>query len=182
LVRSLTTIACSFDSHLNVDRISHLPHFQILRITRGSRPNALFFADDPGQRSPEPFSWRAMWLHVRGRSKTHCSLRTKPTIAPNASDADGNTEERNGTVSVHTRVRSRRTIPRTEATFRICSMRAIDQRLRTKPQDGRKDRTAIDGVHSKHRHAKTTVAFHCSIFPFRMGLHGSMWSRLTEKK
>src|SRR6476620_11081493 len=29
---------------------------------------------------------------------------------------------------------------------------------------------------------KTTVAFHCSTFRFRMALHGSIWSRLTVKK
>jgi hypothetical protein len=43
-------------------------------------------------------------------------------------------------------------------------------------------RTAQNPRRFREPTRKTTVAFHCSTFRFRMGLHGSIWSRLTEKK
>jgi mRNA-degrading endonuclease RelE of RelBE toxin-antitoxin system len=74
------------------------------------RPNCLFFAGDLGQRIfQQPFSWKALGVDIRGRSRTlRVNYRTSHQIrkqadrllGPELSDVDGNTEERGGTVSV----------------------------------------------------------------------------------
>jgi superfamily I DNA/RNA helicase len=74
------------------------------------RPNGLFFAGDLGQRIFQPpFSWRALGVDIRGRSRTlHINYRTSHQIrmqadrllGPELSDVDGNTEQRVGTISV----------------------------------------------------------------------------------
>lgn len=76
----------------------------------GSRPNALFFAGDLGQRIFQtPFSWKSLGVDVRGRSQTlRINYRTSHQIrmqadrllGPEVSDVDGNVEDRRGTVSV----------------------------------------------------------------------------------
>ncbi len=74
------------------------------------RSDALFFAGDLGQRIfQQPFSWLALGVDIRGRSKTlRVNYRTSHQIrvqadrllGPDVSDADGNREERRHTVSV----------------------------------------------------------------------------------
>jgi hypothetical protein len=74
------------------------------------RPNALFFAGDLGQRIfQQPFSWKALGVDVRGRSRTlRVNYRTSHQIRTQAdrllshevTDADGNREDRSDTVSV----------------------------------------------------------------------------------
>ena len=74
------------------------------------RPNNLFFAGDLGQRIfQQPFSWKALGVDIRGRSRTlRVNYRTSHQIrmqadrllAPEMSDVDGNKEIRGGTVSV----------------------------------------------------------------------------------
>ena len=74
------------------------------------RPDALFFAGDLGQRIfQQPFSWLALGVDMRGRSRTlRVNYRTSHQIRaqadrlldPEVSDADGNREERRHTVSV----------------------------------------------------------------------------------
>ncbi len=76
----------------------------------GTRPNALFFAGDLGQRIFQaPFSWRSLGVDVRGRSRTlRVNYRTSHQIRVQADrllgaevvDADGNRENRSDTVSV----------------------------------------------------------------------------------
>ena len=76
----------------------------------GNLPNSLFFAGDLGQRIfQQPFSWQALGVDIRGRSRTlRINYRTSHQIRTRAdlllgrtvSDVDGNTEERFGTVSV----------------------------------------------------------------------------------
>jgi len=76
----------------------------------GNRPDSLFFAGDLGQRIfQQPFSWKALGVDIRGRSRTlRINYRTSHQIrmqadrllGPEVSDVDGNTEERLGTVSV----------------------------------------------------------------------------------
>ncbi len=76
----------------------------------GSRPNSLFFAGDLGQRIfQQPFSWKALGVDVRGRSRTlRINYRTSHQIrmqadrllGPELSDVDGLVEERRGTISV----------------------------------------------------------------------------------
>ncbi|MGC2423333.1 MAG: 3'-5' exonuclease [Nitrospirota bacterium] len=74
------------------------------------RPDSLFFAGDLGQRIfQQPFSWKALGVEVRGRSRTlRINYRTSHQIrmqadrllGPELSDVDGNTEDRRGTMSV----------------------------------------------------------------------------------
>lgn len=87
--------------------VAHLRFFAALG---GGRPNALFFAGDLGQRIfQQPFSWKSLGVDVRGRSRTlRVNYRTSHQIRSQADrlldsevrDADGNTQERSGTVSV----------------------------------------------------------------------------------
>ena len=73
-------------------------------------PNALFFAGDLGQRIfQQPFSWKALGVDIRGRSRTlRVNYRTSHQIrmqadrllGPEVSDVDGNSEDRSDTVSV----------------------------------------------------------------------------------
>ena len=75
----------------------------------GRRPNSLFFAGDLGQRIFQaPFSWKALGVDVRGRSRTlKLNYRTSHQIrtqadrllGPEVADVDGNVEDRRGTVS-----------------------------------------------------------------------------------
>jgi len=83
---------------------------QFLAALGASHPNSLFFAGDLGQRIFQPpFSWRALGVDIRGRSRTlHINYRTSHQIrmqadrllGPALSDVDGNTEQRVGTISV----------------------------------------------------------------------------------
>lgn len=83
---------------------------RFLATLAGDRPNGLFFAGDLGQRIfQQPFSWKALGVDVRGRSRTlRVNYRTSHQIraqadrllGPELADVDGNTEERRGTVSV----------------------------------------------------------------------------------
>ena len=87
--------------------ISHLRFFAALG---GNRPNALFFAGDLGQRIfQQPFSWKALGVDIRGRSRTlRVNYRTSHQIrmqadrllGPEVSDTDGNTDDRRDTISV----------------------------------------------------------------------------------
>jgi len=73
-------------------------------------PNGLFFAGDLGQRIfQQPFSWKALGVEIRGRSRTlRINYRTSHQIRmqadrlldPELSDVDGNVEKRAGTISV----------------------------------------------------------------------------------
>ena len=74
------------------------------------RPNGLFFAGDLGQRIfQQPFSWQTLGLEIRGRSRTlkinyrtshQIKMRSNLLLGTEIADADGNTEERSGTISV----------------------------------------------------------------------------------
>jgi mRNA-degrading endonuclease RelE of RelBE toxin-antitoxin system len=74
------------------------------------KSNSLFFAGDLGQRIfQQPFSWKALGVDIRGRSRTlRVNYRTSHQIrmqadhllGPELSDVDGNTEDRRGTISV----------------------------------------------------------------------------------
>lgn len=87
--------------------VSHLRFFAALGM---GRPNGLFFAGDLGQRIfQQPFSWKALSVDIRGRSRTlRVNYRTSHQIrmqadrllGPEVSDADGNTDDRRDTVSV----------------------------------------------------------------------------------
>ncbi|WP_437625516.1 3'-5' exonuclease [Sorangium sp. So ce1151] len=97
--------------HAVVDEAQDLgvAHVRFFAALAGGRPNALFFAGDLGQRIfQQPFSWKALGVDVRGRSRTlRVNYRTSHQIRAQAdrllgasvSDADGNAENRS-TVSV----------------------------------------------------------------------------------
>ncbi|HED13051.1 MAG TPA: ATP-dependent helicase, partial [Gammaproteobacteria bacterium] len=88
----------------------NVPQLRFLAALGGQRPNSLFFAGDLGQRIfQQPFSWKALGVNIRGRSRTlHINYRTSHQIrmqadrllGPEVTDVDGNTEERRGTISV----------------------------------------------------------------------------------
>ncbi len=87
--------------------IAHLRFFAALG---AGRPDALFFAGDLGQRIfQQPFSWKALGVDIRGRSRTlRVNYRTSHQIrtqadrllGPVVTDVDGNKEDRSDTVSV----------------------------------------------------------------------------------
>src|SRR3990170_3026356 len=85
-------------------------HMRFLAALGSNRPNALFFAGDLGQRIfQQPFSWKALGVDIRGRSRTlRVNYRTSHQIrsqadrllGPVITDVDGNSEDRGDTVSV----------------------------------------------------------------------------------
>ena len=87
--------------------VAHLRFFAALG---GGRPNALFFAGDLGQRIfQQPFSWKALGVDIRGRSRTlRVNYRTSHQIrtqadrllGPAVTDVDDNSENRSDTVSI----------------------------------------------------------------------------------
>jgi len=87
--------------------IAHLRFFAALG---ANRPNALFFTGDLGQRIfQQPFSWKALGVDIRGRSRTlRVNYRTSHQIrqqadrllGPEVTDVDGNSDNRTDTVSV----------------------------------------------------------------------------------
>jgi len=98
--------------HIVVDEAQDITVAQLrfLAAIGANRPNALFFAGDLGQRIfQQPFSWKALGIDIRGRSRTlHVNYRTSHQIRiqadklldPEISDVDGEVQERKGTVSV----------------------------------------------------------------------------------
>ena len=87
-----------------------VPQLRFLAALGETGPDSLFFAGDLGQRIFQPpFSWKALGVDVRGRSRTmRINYRTSHQIRrradrllpPELSDVDGNKEDRRGTVSV----------------------------------------------------------------------------------
>lgn len=87
--------------------VAHLRFFAALGDVRS---NALFFAGDLGQRIfQQPFSWKALGVDIRGRSRRlRVNYRTSHQIraqadrllGPAVTDVDGNSEDRSDTVSV----------------------------------------------------------------------------------
>jgi superfamily I DNA/RNA helicase len=87
-----------------------IAQLRFLTALGGQRPQSLFFTGDLGQRIfQQPFSWKALGVDIRGRSRTlQINYRTSHQIRMQAdrlleqevSDMDGNIEERRGTVSV----------------------------------------------------------------------------------
>jgi len=85
-------------------------HIRFLAALGEGRPNALFFASDLGQRIfQQPFSWKALGVDIRGRSRnlrvnyrTSHQIRTQADrlLGPVVTDVDGNSEDRSDTVSV----------------------------------------------------------------------------------
>lgn len=83
---------------------------QFLAALGAGQPNGLFLAGDLGQRIFQPpFSWRALGVDIRGRSRTlqinyrtshQIRMRADRLLSPALSDVDGNTEQRLGTISV----------------------------------------------------------------------------------
>ncbi|HXM05650.1 MAG TPA: UvrD-helicase domain-containing protein [Chthoniobacterales bacterium] len=85
-------------------------HLRFFAAMGADRPNALFFAGDLGQRIfQQPFSWKALGIDIRGRSRAlRVNYRTSHQIreqadrllGPEVTDVDGNIEQRSGTVSM----------------------------------------------------------------------------------
>jgi superfamily I DNA/RNA helicase len=87
-----------------------IAQLRFLAALGGTRQNALFFSGDLGQRIfQQPFSWKAVGVDVRGRSRTlRVNYRTSHQIrtqsdrllGPEIADVDGGGEVRSDTVSV----------------------------------------------------------------------------------
>lgn len=87
--------------------VAHLRFFAALG---ANRSDALFFAGDLGQRIfQQPFSWKGLGVDIRGRSRTlRINYRTSHQIrqqadrllGPQTMDVDGNSDNRNDTISV----------------------------------------------------------------------------------
>jgi superfamily I DNA/RNA helicase/mRNA-degrading endonuclease RelE of RelBE toxin-antitoxin system len=85
-------------------------HLRFLAALGSGRPNSLFFAGDLGQRIfQQPFSWKALGVDIRGRSRTlrvnyrtshQIRLQADRLLGPVVTDVDGNKENRSDTVSV----------------------------------------------------------------------------------
>ena len=85
-------------------------HLRFLASIAREKSNALFFAGDLGQRIfQQPFSWKSVGIDIRGRSQIlNVNYRTSHQIrrqsdrllATEVTDADGNIENRNNTISV----------------------------------------------------------------------------------
>jgi len=83
---------------------------RFLAALTADQPNGIFFAGDLGQRIfQQPFSWKALGIDIRGRSRTlrinyrtshQIRMQADKLLGPELSDVDGNTEERGGTISV----------------------------------------------------------------------------------
>lgn len=114
-----TALAAAFSKNKNVvfdfavvDEAQDIgvAHLRFLAALGSGRPNALFFAGDLGQRIfQQPFSWKALGVDIRGRSRTlRINYRTSHQIrtqadrllGPVVTDVDGNSEDRSDTVSV----------------------------------------------------------------------------------
>jgi len=99
-------------SHVIVDEAQDLgvPELRMLRAIAPDQPDALFFAGDLGQQIfQEPFSWLALGVDIRGRSRTlkvnyrtsHQIRRAADQLLPQLiRDVDGIEQDRRGTVSV----------------------------------------------------------------------------------
>lgn len=99
-------------THAVVDEAQDLgvPELRMLAAITPGAPDALFFAGDLGQRIfQEPFSWLALGVDIRGRSRTlKVNYRTSHQIRQAADrllpslvqDVDGVEQDRRGTVSV----------------------------------------------------------------------------------
>jgi mRNA-degrading endonuclease RelE of RelBE toxin-antitoxin system len=87
-----------------------IAHVRFFAALGNGRANALFFAGDLGQRIfQQPFSWKALGVDIRGRSRTlRVNYRTSHQIrtqadrllGPAVTDVDGNSDDRTDTVSV----------------------------------------------------------------------------------
>jgi mRNA-degrading endonuclease RelE of RelBE toxin-antitoxin system len=87
-----------------------IAQLRFLAALAAGRPNSLFLAGDLGQRIfQQPFSWKALGVDIRGRSRTlrinyrtshQIKMQADRLLAPRLSDVDGNLEERSGTISV----------------------------------------------------------------------------------
>jgi superfamily I DNA/RNA helicase len=85
-------------------------HLRFLAALGGGRPNALFFAGDLGQRIfQQPFSWKALGVDIRGRSRTlrvnyrtshQIRMQSDRLLGPAVTDVDDNREDRSDTISV----------------------------------------------------------------------------------
>jgi superfamily I DNA/RNA helicase len=87
-----------------------ISHIRFLSTLGSQKVDSLFFAGDLGQRIfQQPFSWKALGVDIRGRSRTlRINYRTSHQIrkhsdkllGPITTDIDGNVEDRTDTISV----------------------------------------------------------------------------------
>lgn len=95
-----------------IDEAQDLTVMQLLFLAAlgGNRPDSLYFTGDLGQRIfQQPFSWKALGIDIQGRSHVlkvnyrtshHIRAQADRLLPPSLSDVDGNTESRQGTISM----------------------------------------------------------------------------------
>jgi len=121
--KTLASIYCELEQHFRETRRSpfnfiivdeaqdiSIPALRLLATFNEPESETLFFAGDMGQRIfQQPFSWKSLGVNIQGRSHVlKVNYRTSHQIRTSADrllnevirDADGNSEERTGTVSV----------------------------------------------------------------------------------
>lgn len=87
----------------------NVAQLRFLAALAGGQPEGLFFTGDLGQRIfQQPFSWKALGVDIRGRSRTlrinyrtshQIRARADRLLGPEMADVDGNVEQRKGTIS-----------------------------------------------------------------------------------
>ncbi len=134
LAQHFSSVSHSPFEYIVVDEAQDMTVAQLrfLAALAAPRDNGLFFAGDLGQRIFQtPFSWKALGVDIRGRSRTlHINYRTSHQIRIQAdqllgaemADVDGNTEQRTGTISVFNGIPPKiQTFPNTELEHKAVS-------------------------------------------------------------
>jgi UvrD-like helicase C-terminal domain/AAA domain len=139
-----------------------------------SRPNGLFFTGDLGQRIfQQPFSWKALGVDVRGRSRTlrinyrtshQIRIQSDRLLGKQVADVDGNVEDRSGTISVFNGP---------EPTIRILDTttsetEAVSQWLADRTTEGVKPHEIGVFVRSPAELARARAAVEAAGLPFKM--------------
>lgn len=160
--------------HIVVDEAQDISIAQMrfLAAVAGGRPNALFFAGDLGQRIFQtPFSWKAVGVDVRGRSRTLAvNYRTSHQIrscadrllGDSVADVDGLVEVRKGTVSVFNGPQ-----PRVIAAASVeAEVRAVAEWLRQRTAAGFQPHELGVIVRSERELARAGCALDSAAIPF----------------
>jgi len=146
---------------------------RFLAALAAGRPNGLFFAGDLGQRIfQQPFSWKALGVDIRGRSRTlRINYRTSHQIrtqadrllGPELSDVDGIIEKRGGTISVFNGPRPSILVYDTEEE----EIEAVSQWLSARISEGMEPHEIGIFVRSAAELARARMAIEAAGFPYK---------------
>ena len=151
-----------------------VPQLRFLASLGAGRSNSLFFAGDLGQRIfQQPFSWKALGVDIRGRSRTlRINYRTSHQIrmqadrllGPELSDVDGNVDERRGTISVFNGAK-----PTIEVFGTLEEeIKTISEWLSERAEEGVKPHEVGIFVRSTAELERARAAVDCAALPYRV--------------